>query len=377
MIQTFAEIDISQNGNYLKLLSAITKLSKLFSTSTIPYLEYRVMENIFCLSFGAENLSRSDSAFDADYHKLGVGLKTFICETDISTEKIAEFNKLSSQLKDLTGKALALKLAEFRNERIELAKRLYGITDSLYHIIARRKGELVLFETDYDLIDTNHIKLLSGGKTSFLFEDGKNIYSFSPSKSTLYRKFVVPNKIHRLPIEIVENPYDIILSIFEEHKSTILSPAPLQKGKDYVVLPLYGVKKGGKFVFEKSGLNQWNAGGRERNMGEVYIPVPKEIHDKYPDFFPPRDQEFSLQVPTSEVFSAKLCQDASKALMTNPNKALSNWLLRKVLNLAEGELATIEKLEELGFDSVYITKTAPNFYKIDKAGIDEYEVFIA
>ena len=41
------------------------------------------------------------------------------------------------------------------------------------------------------------------------------------------------------------------------------------------------------------------------------------------------------QIPTGEIFSAKLCQENSKALMTNPNKALSDWLLRKVLQLKE------------------------------------------
>ncbi|MDQ5930062.1 MAG: hypothetical protein QG594_1845, partial [Bacteroidota bacterium] len=51
--------------------------------------------------------------------------------------------------------------------------------------------------------------------------------------------------------------------------------------------------------------------------------------------------------------------------MTNPNKALSDWLLRKVLQLAEGEIATIEKLNELGFDSVIITKDEKGDFKID------------
>ena len=51
--------------------------------------------------------------------------------------------------------------------------------------------------------------------------------------------------------------------------------------------------------------------------------------------------------------------------MTNPNKALSDWLLRKVLQLAEGELATIEKLDELGFDSVIIMKDKNGNFKID------------
>ena len=51
--------------------------------------------------------------------------------------------------------------------------------------------------------------------------------------------------------------------------------------------------------------------------------------------------------------------------MTNPNKALSDWLLRKVLQLEEGELATIEKLDKLGFDSVIIMKLDDGSFKID------------
>ncbi|MGI6319644.1 MAG: hypothetical protein ACOXZK_01450 [Bacteroidales bacterium] len=62
--------------------------------------------------------------------------------------------------------------------------------------------------------------------------------------------------------------------------------------------------------------------------------------------------------------------------MTNPNKALSDWLLRKVFQLKEGELLTIEKMEQLGFDSVIIIKDDKENYKIDKAKIDSYEMFI-
>lgn len=78
-----------------------------------------------------------------------MGLKTFICEKEFSNEKIAEFNALSKNLSLLQGKALAQELAKYRNERIELANRLYNITTGLYHIVARRNAELVLFETDY------------------------------------------------------------------------------------------------------------------------------------------------------------------------------------------------------------------------------------
>lgn len=61
--------------------------------------------------------------------------------------------------------------------------------------------------------------------------------------------------------------------------------------------------------------------------------------------------------------------------MTNPNKALSDWLLRKVLQLAEGEIATIEKLNELGFDSVIITKDEKGDFKIDIMKTNTYTEF--
>ena len=125
-MKSFAEIDQENNGNYLKLLSAVSKLSGLFSESSIPFINYRVAENIFCRSFNADNLSRSDTAFDANYKSIGVGLKTFTCPSGNSTEKVAEFNSLSRVLKDFKEKDLAFKLAEFRNERINLANRVYN-----------------------------------------------------------------------------------------------------------------------------------------------------------------------------------------------------------------------------------------------------------
>lgn len=138
-MKSFAEIDIENNGNYLKLLSAVSKISGLFSESSVPFINYRVAENIFCKSFNAGNLSRSDTAFDANFNSIGIGLKTFVCGGNSSTEKVAEFNSLSRVLKEFKGEELALKLAEFRNDRIDLANRLYDINSSLYHIVARKR----------------------------------------------------------------------------------------------------------------------------------------------------------------------------------------------------------------------------------------------
>jgi hypothetical protein len=374
-MKSFAEIDIEKKGDYLKLLSAVSKLSGLFSESSVPFINYRVAENIFCRSFNANNLSRSDTAFDANFNSVGIGLKTFTCNTNNSTEKVAEFNSLSRVLSNFKGKELAIKLGEFRNDRINLANRLYDIDSSLYHIVARKEKELLLYETDYNTIDISNIHSVKDNKASLQFEDGNNFYSFNYSKSTLFRKFIIPQNAFRLPIEIIEDPYTLLLELFENKE---LKPATdkLIKGQNFVILPLYSTRnKDKKEIAEKSGLNQWNAGGRKRDLGEIYIPVPAELHKKYPNFFPERDQDFNLQIPTGEIFSAKLCQENSKALMTNPNKALSDWLLRKVLQLKEGELATIEKLDEFGFDSVIISKTDNDHFKIVIMKTDTYIKF--
>lgn len=373
-MKSFAEIDRENKGNYLSLLSAVSKLSGLFSESSIPFINYRVAENIFCRSFNANNLSRSDTAFDANYNSVGVGLKTFISKSDNSTEKVAEFNSLSRDLNNYKGKELALKLGEYRNERIDLANRVYDIKSSLYHIVARREKELLLFETDYKQIDITNIHAVKENKASLQFEDGHNVYSFNYSKSTLFRKFIIPQNVFRLPIDIIDDPYSLILDLFSSNE---FKPATdtLVKGENYIILPLYGIKNKEKFVFEKSGLNQWNAGGRKRDFGEVYIPIPINIHKEYPNFFPEREVHFKLKIPTGEIFEAKVCQENSKALMTNPNRALSDWLLRKVLQLKAGELATIEKLDKLGFDSIIVLKDSKGEYKIDIMKTNSYAEF--
>ena len=373
-MKSFAEIDIENKGDYLNLLSAVSKLSGLFSESAVPLINYRVAENIFCRSFNANNLSRSDTAFDANLNSVGIGLKTFTIKNDNSTEKVAEFNSLSRDLKNYQGKDLAYKLGEYRNERIDLANRVYDIESSLYHIVARRESELLLFETDYNQIDIANIHSVKENKASLQFEDGHNFYSFNYSKSTLFRKFIIPQNAFRLPVDIIEDPYSLLLDLFSS-KDYKTATDTLVKGENYIILPLYGIKKKEKFVFEKSGLNQWNAGGRKRDVGEIYLPIPADIHNEYPNFFPERDEHFNLKVPSGKVFEAKVCQDNSKALMTNPNKALSDWLLRKVLQLKEGELATIEKLDKLGFDSVIVLKDKVGDFKIDIMKTNSYKVF--
>lgn len=42
--------------------------------------------------------------------------------------------------------------------------------------------------------------------------------------------------------------------------------------------------------------------------------------------------------------------------MSNPNSALGEWLLRKVLKKKAGELVTMSDLLRIGIDSVIVTK---------------------
>lgn len=363
-------------NSYLSLLKNFGALSNLFSDSVIPFIHYRIAENIFCRSFKAENLSRSDTAFDAKINNLGIGIKTFILKGGKSIEKIAEFNSSSYELRKLNGNELAIKLGELRNDRINFAKRNYSIANGIYHCISRTNGKLFIFDAAYDMISLERIKVLRTSNINpqnIQFSDGLNTYSFNSSKSTLFKNFKIPSDALELKIEIHEDPFELIEKLFERIVFNIDKNLE-EPGKDFVVLPLFSLR-GEKHVPQKSQLNQWNAAGRPRDEGEVYVPVPSDIHKFYPDFFPSRDTHFSLLTPNGEILIAKICQDNSKALMTNPNKALSDWLLRKVLKLESREILTLQKLYEVGVDSVRINKVDKLKYKIDFAPVDSYENF--
>jgi NgoFVII C-terminal B3-like DNA-binding domain len=363
---SFAQQDIANEGKYLKFLEIFSNLSNLFSDSKFPYLHYRIIENLFCRCYDADNLSRSDTAFDASIGNLGIGLKTFTITSENSREKVAEFNKLFPKIKHLDDGDFIKSISQFRNDRISLAKRLYNIDKSIYHIVGRRENEIVLFETDYDEIKIDSLEFLDKSKASIFYTDTINEYSFNFSKSTLFRKFQIPNNIYSFPVEILNDPYDLLFELIEYSK--------LKKAKEeYVILPLYGR---GRKVFDKSGLNAWNAGGRKRDPSEMYIPNPAELRALFPDFFPPIEESFELITPTKDILVAKICQQGGKALMTNPNKAISDWLLRKVLLLKNSDLATIEHLDNLGFDSVRVTKLETNKFNIDIATTGSYEKFM-
>lgn len=390
----FLETQTNQNiENYTNALKAIGAFSNLFSSSDKPFIQYRVAENAFCKAFGADNLARADVAYDAIINGCGVGIKTFVLTGSSKIEKVAEFNSRSSELRILNGLDLANKLADFRNERISFADRLYNTQNRVYHIIGRDKFLIKVFETSYDLIDKTSIEILEETKSSLKFKDALNEYNFNFSKSVLMKRFVIPENCLEISVEILEEPINVLLNLtsdagnkagFEKEKLQnaigLLTEEELIPFVDYIILPLYSpeAKKKSKepIVPEKSQLNQWNAGGRKRDPGEVYIGIPSKIRNNAPDFFPEKDVVFNLKIPNGNILSAKVCQDGSKALMTNPNKALADWMLRDVLMLQENEILTYDKLREIGYDSVKITKSTNDDYFIDFMKLDEYESFL-
>lgn len=390
----------NQKEDYKQMLRVVGSLSRMFSESDIPFLYYRAHENIFCKYFQLVNNSRHDNSADA-YSlelRLGVGLKTWVGGDN---QKVAEFGRLRPHYEDLGGLELVKRIAEYRNERIRTTKNLHGLDDMVYHIVKRVPGAMEIYEAAFDSIDIDNISLVRdrGTVNSVYFTDGKHTYHFSLSKNTLYMNFDDMVFLDEFGVDILEDPFELLSQL-----TTQQAPSPdLQEvvaeiiedeveEREQLCLRLYSTKPDGrKFVAEHSGLNQWNGartvyrpdpetGVRQlvnqirRNPNELYIPYPADDRARGA-FFPPRDHHFELKLPDGTSIVAKVCQQDSKAIMSNPNSDLGEWLLRDVFELEEGTLVTYEMLQVFGIDSVLFTKEAEDIYSIDFCELGTYERF--
>lgn len=380
---------ISQNNEYkdkyFELLKSVSSLSGLFSESNVPYLYYRAAENIFCKAFEADNLSRSDCSADARKDNIGIGLKTYLNNNGNTYQKVAEFNKdRSSYVRNKDIESIVYKIADLRNKRIESTKTIHGVDRMIYHCVAREVNKLLIFEEEMDYIDIKSIKKITLKGNSLKFQDNINEYNFNISKSTLLKRFNTPQSIEIVDVKILDNPFDVLQSMYISEVGNIKNDIGKHQ-KERIVLPLYSYKQ--NKVMEKSGLNQWNASGRKRDENEVYIPVPINIHRKYPYFFPLKDKSFNLILPNKKIISAKMCQNATikldgrlvdkgKGLMSNPNTDLGKWLLRDILKIPVGQIVTIDDLYSIGIDSVEILKLSEDYYEINFKDIGSYEEFI-
>jgi hypothetical protein len=235
--------------------------------------------------------------------------------------------------------------------------------------VLRDEGKFYIYEENMNLIDIDNINNIKSTKSSIQFDDGLSEYSFNLSKSTLLKRFNTDSIIESFDVNILANP------LVELQRTLTSKELELSKKNiiSTVYLPLYGRDF---TVFERSGLNQWNAKGRKRDINEVYIPIPTVVHKLNPTFFPNRDDSFDLLLPNGKIMKSKVCQDGSKALMSYSNKELGRWILRDVLHLNEGEILTYEKLQILGIDSVRLDKLSNSIYEINFAKNGSFEKYI-
>lgn len=214
-------------------------------------------------------------------------------------------------------------------------------------------------------------------------------------------------------VDIHDDPYEILKNLLPQTHQEVFYDIPdieqptLRVAEEVTTsqiqrlcLPLYALSRDGtKYVPERSGLNQWNARGRQRNPDELYIAYLADDRARVANFFPPRDTPFTLSLPNGNTISAKVCQAAyakipdeqyaqltpaerqivderakvGKSIMSNPNRVLGHWLLREVFELPENTIVTYDMLRQFGIDSVMFTKYSLENYSIDFCSLGTYE----
>lgn len=402
-MESFSKVNIEKYGN---LVAYVSKLSALFSESPNAAIDSRFVEKLFCRLTQAKDISRQDVSFDAVFGLAGgVGIKTFVAgiNTQTKTEKIAEFAKDATEgiFQGLSNEERAYKVTQLRNKRVlsDVAEMGLSINESFYHCLVRRPSTAFVHEENYSLISADSIvptdklgkpvkSFTSTGIGHVYFTDGQNQYTFNVSKNVLLKKFDLTSGYNS---GVIPTPIDFDIW------STLLGPGISNEAfidedltpvsENFVVLPLFSTRSlKHKKVASKSGINQWNAAGRERKFGEAYIPVPSKIHKLLPTFFPGRDVSFTILLPNGQQVAAKLCQDGSKALMSSPNDVLCKWLFASIdgsLEVAERRLKnhkpyTYEDLRIIGKDSAKVTQTpnGPTDYKLELVPSGSYDVFI-
>lgn len=436
-------------NKYVKLLKPVASLSHLFSDNEIPYVSPKFVERLYMMSAGARDTAGDNSSFDAIAPlSVGVGVKTFIAAKSArhKFEKIAEFTADANAgvFDGLDSERLLRKAIELRNARLSSDAVAYGIDVSraIYHCLVRLEGAAMIHEEPMSLVNVAmlHPSDSDGARLEVLGEkpimsDGSNVYTYNKSKRVLYKRFpvVVPPPpsfgglidlpINRQILEQLLESGDCLSSLPEDVRSAFAQAGGLgshsayaevhreehlveegpevpfssaldedygstmiiKKPADFVILPLYSTRN--HEVAEKSGINQWNAGGRTRTFGEAYIPVPSWIHDVFPGFFPGRDHSFRLRLQDGTTVNAKICQQGSKALMSDPNDELCRWLYTAIephltydqikRRLPEGRPYTYRDLVLVGKDCVKVSKVKAkdHQYQLTFCKLGDYEKF--
>jgi hypothetical protein len=188
--------------------------------------------------------------------------------------------------------SLAYKISEIKNERMKSDYLRLGLSEdnNIYHYVTRDKGVFTINECAYPLIDLDNLKNISATTSALSWSDGKKDYRYTFGDSQILQKFDYSKfnslVLDKFDVKIIEDPFAFLLKAYFD----IVETAKIIE-IDIVeaYLPLYSYRS--KEVEEKSGLNAWNGASKNkgsntlRPLNEVYIPIPKEFHQKHPDFF--------------------------------------------------------------------------------------------
>ena len=415
-----------QREEYIKFLQVYGALSNLLRQKQgdmIPYLDSKFQETVFAKIFDSQNADIGNTPHDVvsvfGNDRIGIGLKTWM-NSKPSFQKVMQLkryqNEINGVFKNNDVEALAYKISEIKNERMKSDYERLGLSKdkNIYHYVTRDEGRFIINECAYPLIDTNKLQKFSLTPTAFSWSDGNKDYKYTFGDSQIHQKFDSSKKdtflLHQFDIQIIEDPFSFLLDAYFKFidKAKVATNDIIE-----AYLPLYSYQS--KEVEEKSGLNAWNAAPKNkgsetlRPLNEVYIPIPREFHKKYPNFFTKNifkfeeeqksyqgnkenkpEVRFHLQLPNGKRIPSLVTQSNMKGLQSGSNNekdengkrygqsALGQWLLVNVLGLNDRKLVTREWLQKKGTDSVRLWRKKGDYstINIDFAPIGSFEAFM-
>ena len=407
---------------FLQIYGALTKLFRQKKGDVIPYLDSKFQETVFAKAFKSQNVDIGNTPHDVvsifGTQRIGIGLKTWMGSKP-SFQKVMQLKSFQNQINKHKNndEDLAYKISAIRNRRLISDYNRLGLDENknIYHYITRDKGIFKINECAYPLIDLNNLKDFKNSKTSFLWSDGQKDYKYTFGDCQIYQKFDVEKSdtllLDTFDIKIIEDPFSFLL---DTYTNVLDKFQDLEEDIIEIYLPLYSYKT--KEIPEKSGLNAWNASPKNkgshtpRPLNEIYIPIPREVHKKHPDFFVEDifafEQErnifvgdkkdkpevrFYLQLPNGNKIPSLVTQDNMKGLQSGSHtecdesgkkygqSTLGQWLLIDVLGLKERKLVTREWLQRRGTDCVRLWRKKNDYHSvihIDFAPIGAFESFM-
>ncbi|MBV6530446.1 hypothetical protein HT655_09315, partial [Ursidibacter maritimus] len=286
---------------YKTLISNFASLSEAFSQKSesveetegkyivAPIVNSKFQETVFQKSFNATSEDIANTSYDASIkldtgEKYLVGIKAF--GIDAKDQKIAQFKSASSDWVNIIGKirenaescsckeeinkineplyrALALKIAELRNKRLNSSKaQIKGFQgdeseiQAVYHVLmTTKKNELpkiFVGEIPYEPVDIDNIVIegTTGKVENFKFNDGKHIYKYTTADSQLFMNFDNKNIIlEEWDVNYIQNPFDFFENLSKDF--------PKNESKEILESVSWMIE-----IEEASGFNAFNGGSK-------------------------------------------------------------------------------------------------------------------